>query len=455
MVAFYRAMSVAIPHISSTLAVNWESSIAFATPGIPEPAVARRNGLVNARPRQRYQLQPRQPLEATSFVGVHWSAVVVGVATALTSSVGSGRRKRKHKNLIVRLASAVATRAVVEKEVSERRGPLSSPPALQALSEHAPAENDDLTRPPATPHKSSTTAATTKKGVEGKIEIALEPDGITRIIGSQRYRQTRGKAWRKVDADGNFFLAKRKPKPSFAFFRYSQDHRENLMHLSLTDQAKELANKWVGLTPSEQEVYEKSFATESAANGAVLWHAKRSLKPDYWFKSMIVAAKMEAILTAKVIEAEADSTVEYQHKELYFLSDIAAATMPSAADVEATDRRNQKLAMKLENSLKAADIVVKAKSAVADKLIDLRNSSEKDLDQLKKDLVAKRYIELTGSATDTLEYEMAVESMEAALKAARVVNEVYKSKEQQASSKRQAAAELKDNLEQKAAAARL
>ena len=36
--------------------------------------------------------------------------------------------------------------------------------------------------------------------------IPLENDGVTRIIGAQKYRHTATGIWRKVDAYGNFFL---------------------------------------------------------------------------------------------------------------------------------------------------------------------------------------------------------------------------------------------------------
>ena len=42
--------------------------------------------------------------------------------------------------------------------------------------------------------------------VEKPEEIPLEKDGMTRIIGTQKYRQTAVGIWRKVDACGNFFV---------------------------------------------------------------------------------------------------------------------------------------------------------------------------------------------------------------------------------------------------------
>ena len=36
--------------------------------------------------------------------------------------------------------------------------------------------------------------------------LPTEADGMTRVIGNHRYRQTKSGAWRMVDAFGNFFV---------------------------------------------------------------------------------------------------------------------------------------------------------------------------------------------------------------------------------------------------------
>ena len=57
--------------------------------------------------------------------------------------------------------------------------------------------------------------------------IPLEKDGMTRIIGSQKYRQTAAGIWRKVDAYGNFFLQTSKRPDYIVNSMWKEMQRQN------------------------------------------------------------------------------------------------------------------------------------------------------------------------------------------------------------------------------------
>ena len=58
-------------------------------------------------------------------------------------------------------------------------------------------------------------------------EIPLENDGMTRIIGSQRYRQIKAGIWRKVDAYGNFFVQSSKRPDYIVNSMWKEMQRQN------------------------------------------------------------------------------------------------------------------------------------------------------------------------------------------------------------------------------------
>ena len=57
--------------------------------------------------------------------------------------------------------------------------------------------------------------------------IPLENDGMTRIIGTQKYRQTVAGIWRKVDAYGNFFLQTSKRPDCIVNSMWKEMQRQN------------------------------------------------------------------------------------------------------------------------------------------------------------------------------------------------------------------------------------
>ena len=57
--------------------------------------------------------------------------------------------------------------------------------------------------------------------------IMLEPDGTTRVIGNQRYKQTKSNAWRMVDATGNFFVKNSKRPDDILSHMWREIQRQN------------------------------------------------------------------------------------------------------------------------------------------------------------------------------------------------------------------------------------